>query len=192
MIAIMSEMLDDLLRQLPSTERRFAVGEYLFHQGDDVRLVHQVQDGAVHLVRHQASGAAIVLQRACAGAIIAEASLFSDNYHCDAVAVTATRTLAIDRREIRSGLANDLRLVEALATHLAREVQATRLRAEIFSLKTVAERLDAWIASQEEDLPPKGEWKTVAAQIGTSPEALYRELARRRRQNGTKTRRYER
>jgi hypothetical protein len=30
-------------------------------------------------------------------------------------------------------------------------------------------------------LPPKGEWKSVAEQIGVSPEALYRELSRRRK-----------
>jgi len=29
-------------------------------------------------------------------------------------------------------------------------------------------------------LPAKGEWRSLAAAIGTSPEALYRELARRR------------
>lgn len=29
-------------------------------------------------------------------------------------------------------------------------------------------------------LPAKGEWKSVAQQIGVSPEALYREIARRR------------
>ena len=31
-----------------------------------------------------------------------------------------------------------------------------------------------------EGLPAKGTWKTVANEIGTSPEALYRELAKRR------------
>lgn len=30
------------------------------------------------------------------------------------------------------------------------------------------------------EAPPKGEWKQLAQQIGASPEALYREFARRR------------
>jgi len=29
-------------------------------------------------------------------------------------------------------------------------------------------------------LPPKGEWRNLANQIGVSPEALYREIAKRR------------
>ncbi len=53
-------------------------------------------------------------------------------------------------------------------------------RAEILSLRTVAARLDAWTAANHDRLPEKGAWKTLAAELATSPEALYRELARRR------------
>jgi hypothetical protein len=44
----------------------------------------------------------------------------------------------------------------------------------------VAERLDAWIAWNDGNSPEKGEWKLVANQIGVSPEALYREIGKRR------------
>jgi hypothetical protein len=44
----------------------------------------------------------------------------------------------------------------------------------------VADRLDAWLAAGEGKLPAKGEGRGLAAEIGISPEALYRELARRR------------
>lgn len=50
----------------------------------------------------------------------------------------------------------------------------------MLSLKTVAERLDAWTAANQGAPPIKGEWKTVAVEMGVSPEALYRELAKRR------------
>ena len=53
------------------------------------------------------------------------------------------------------------------------------MRAEILSLRTVAQRLSAWLELNGE-LPAKGEWLILAAEIGTSPEALYREIARRR------------
>ena len=43
----------------------------------------------------------------------------------------------------------------------------------------VSARLDAWLAWHGE-LPPRGDWKQLADQIGVSPEALYREMARRR------------
>ena len=66
------------------------------------------------------------------------------------------------------------------AGYLAQELQRARLRSEILSLKTVAQRLDAWIAWNGGRSPKKGEWRFVANQIGISPEALYREIATRR------------
>ena len=66
------------------------------------------------------------------------------------------------------------------SNYLAQELQRSRLRSEILSLKTVAGRLDAWIAWNGRDAPEKGEWKLLASEIGVSPEALYREIAKRR------------
>ena len=77
---------------------------------------------------------------------------------------------------------NDPAFAAAWATHLADEVRTARLRAEILAFKTVADRLGAWIAAKGE-FPPKGTWKTVAQEIGISPESLYREIARRRLEN---------
>jgi len=48
------------------------------------------------------------------------------------------------------------------------------------SMQTVAERLDAWLAARSGDLPTRGTWRQVSMEIGVTPEALYRELARRR------------
>ena len=172
--------LIDALRRLRPAERRFAAGAYLFHRDDRVSLLHLVVDGEAQLVRHQAGGAALVLQRAGPGAIIAEASMFADRYHCDCIAVAPTRTLSVRRTAVRRRMTADPDFAEAWAAYLAHEVQATRQRAEILSLRTVAERLDAWIAARDGRPPVKGEWKKVASEIGTSPEALYRELARRR------------
>ena len=71
-------------------------------------------------------------------------------------------------------------LLRALAQYLALEVQSARARAEIVSLKAVTARLDAWLAINNGPLPSKGRWREVAREIGVTPEALYREIARRR------------
>jgi len=176
----MSKTLIERLHGLPASQRQYPAGKRIFRQGDKVLVVHQILDGNAHLVRHHADGSALVLQRAGSQAILAEASVFAERYHCDAVAVAPTRTRAIDKSALRKAFTQDPDLAEAWAAHLAREVQATRLRAEILSLKTVAQRLDAWIAANDGRFPAKGDWKTVAAEIGTSPEALYREIAKRR------------
>ena len=73
----------------------------------------------------------------------------------------------------------DMEFAEAWAHLLANEVQNARLSAEILSYRTVAERFEAWVAVTG-GTPKKGTWKSVAQEIGTSPEALYREIARRR------------
>jgi CRP-like cAMP-binding protein len=180
MIAIMSKSLSDLLRGLPATERHYPAGKRIFRRGDKILSLHQVLDGNVHLVRHNIGGRALVLQRATGRAILAEASVFADRYHCDAVAALPTRTRAIAKSVLCAAFARDPILARAWTEHLAREVQAARLRAEILSLRTVAERLDAWIAMNARQFPTKGHWKTVAEEIGTSPEAFYREIAKRR------------
>lgn len=131
-------------------------------------------------MRYQVDGATIILQRAGPGAILAEASLFSERYHCDAISAALTRTFAVSKKKVLALLKQGQDFAEAFAEHLAREIQGARLRSEILSLKTVAQRLDTWLTWHEGHLPAKGEWKTVAIEIGASPEALYRELARRR------------
>ncbi len=70
--------------------------------------------------------------------------------------------------------------MSVLARHLAREAQAARLRSELLSLRRLADRLDGWLALNDGMLPPKGRWSTIAADLGVTPEALYRELSRRR------------
>ena len=170
------------LRELDSTERTFETGVRLFRVGDKVSVLHLIEDGEAHLVRHRTDGGALVLQRALANTVLAEASVFSARYHCDGVAARPTRTLAIAAPAVRRLLAEDPGFAASWAYQLSRELQSTRLRAEILSLRTVRERLEAWIGWNGERLPGGATWKAVANEIGTSPEALYRELARRRRE----------
>jgi CRP-like cAMP-binding protein len=82
---------------------------------------------------------------------------------------------------VRASLRDDPEFSEAWMAHLARELQSARFRGEMLSLPTVAGRLDAWIAWHDGRLPDRGRWRLLAAEIGVSPEALYRELAKRRR-----------
>jgi CRP-like cAMP-binding protein len=179
MITVMSYRFVDLLGTLEGSARSLVRGAHLFHLGEPVTTVYIVLDGRIELRRHQEDGHVLVLQRAGGGEFVAEASLFSDRYHCDAVATTGTRVRAFPRPRILSRLRGDPDFAEALASHLAHEIQSLRFRSEILSLRKVASRLDAWEAWHG-TLPPKGDWKQLAQQIGVSPEALYREMAKRR------------
>jgi len=180
MITIMSQSLFHHLSALGSSEKVLGLNQVLFLRGDSVSHIFLVISGAMQLVRHQNDGASLVLQRAGPQTILAEASLFSDRYHCDAVAVRPSRLRAISVADTCKLLRDSGVFAEMFALHLARQVQNMRARAEILSLKTVARRLDAWLMWNECQLPPKGRWKELAFEIGVSPEALYREIAKRR------------
>ena len=179
MIAIMSEIIVDQLISRALLRRSLNAGEFLFHQGDEVQSLFIVASGLVELIRHQPDGASIVLQRAAERTILAEASVYSQSYHCDAIAQAPAKIFELSRTSFLKHLRQDEYLAHQWAAHLAREVQSARYRSEIMTLYTVAERLDAWLVWQDNALPPKGERKSVATQIGVSPEALYRELAKR-------------
>jgi CRP-like cAMP-binding protein len=178
MFTIMFDNLKSHLLGIQGHELVFTPRQYLFHLGDVVTIIHLIEEGVVHLVRHQTDGSALVLQRAGAGSILAEPSLYSQKYHCDALVQTQTRLLALPKKEVTARLATSPAFSEAWARHLAHEVQKARLQAEILSLQKVAARLNAWIAWNEGSIPEKGKWKSIADQIGVSPEALYRELAK--------------
>jgi CRP-like cAMP-binding protein len=179
MIAIMSSSLGATLLSLASRSRHLATDEHLFHRDDPVSRLFLVVRGRVDLLRFAEDGSRLILQRAGAGDVLAEASVFSPRYHCDATAVAPSEVASIPLQHFREHLRKDADFSEAWARHLGQEIQTVRLRSEILSLKTVAARLGAWLAWHGE-VPPKGEWKDLAEQIGVSPEALYRELARRR------------
>lgn len=180
MIEIMSIDYESVFRSLGASERLLASGQTLFRLDDPVVRIHAVIAGEMRLVRHRGDGGAFVLQRARAGALLAEASLFAVRYHCDAVSAGPSRVLAVGREALKARLAGDPALAAGFAATLAREVQATRLRAELLATRTVADRLEGWLAWNDGVLPAKGGWRDLADEIGVSPEALYREIARRR------------
>lgn len=179
MITIMFDPFIDHFLELSAGRATFVAGQHIFNQGDAITWLYLMRVGRIHLVRHQADGNVAVLQRASPGMVLAEASVFSSRYHCDAVAVTNSEALIVPVNSVRRLLRSDHAFGETWASYLSHQLQQARKRAEIASLQTVAARLNAWLAWSDGLLPSKGEWKTLADEIGVSPEALYRELAKR-------------
>ncbi|MGE4610926.1 MAG: Crp/Fnr family transcriptional regulator [Paracoccaceae bacterium] len=176
-------MLENFFTQilrLSHKMREFPAGALIFEREDPVTAFFSVQFGEVHLLRRQADGTGVILQRANSGAVLAEASLNSTAYHCAAVAVERSTLAVFKRADVQSLLETDPTVARALNVHLASEVQRARRRAEILSLRRVADRLDAWLVWNDDILPKRGLWHRIADEIGVSYEALYRELARRR------------
>ena len=179
MIAIMSA-LSEVLAPLLTRELDVAAGTTLFRQGDPIRHYYVVRSGCVHLVRWGIEGTSAVMQRATNDHVLAESSLFADAYHCDALCVSDSVLAQADMTQVRQALDAEPKLLRELAQHLGREVHRTRARVELLARRTVAERLDGWLALNGGVLPARGQWRTVAEDIGVSPEAFYRELSSRR------------
>jgi len=177
MIKIMSSQIAHLFDTAPS--RAFSKGDTLFRVGDPVIHVYLVDSGQLGLRRITETGTDMLLQVAGPTAIFAEGSVYAAQYHCDGIALRDSQCRVLPRDSFRARLGGDASLLDQWAAYLAQAVQAARARAEIRGLKTVAQRLDMWLTLGSGAMPPKGQRQTVAAELGVSREALYREVARR-------------
>jgi CRP-like cAMP-binding protein len=153
-------------------------GHTVFRTGARPTKMYWVLDGEVRLVRRSRSGAEIVLQRARSG-FIAEASLDSPAYHCDAAAAAPSRLLGFPIERFRGALLEDAKFRAFWMGRLAREVRTLRSQCERLSLNSAAERIEHYIESEGKDgrLVLKRTRKAWAAELGLTHEALYRALA---------------
>jgi CRP-like cAMP-binding protein len=180
MIMIMSKAMVDHFELFPHEELSFEAGQTVFSRDSAVEWLHHVQSGTVQLRRFSSDGCEMVLQRAEAGFFLAEASLFSPRYHCDAIATTPAILRRFRKRDVVAAIGENPEIALAWSRYLSAEVQRTRAQAELLSLKRLPDRLSAWLDLHDGKLPPKGQWRSVAREIGVTPEALYRHLATRR------------
>ncbi|XWN33065.1 MAG: Crp/Fnr family transcriptional regulator [Devosia sp.] len=176
MIAIMLEQLSELFDN--AAERQYPRGSHVFSRGAEVSHMYLVRVGHVCLTRVLPDGTKLILHRASEGSLVADASLFADVYHCDAICETDVRAAFLPCKLLTAALCqNDL--VLPCLQNVAKEVQALRTRIEVMRLRRLRDRLIAYLDLF--DPPETGKWVEVADWIGVTPAALYRELARMRR-----------
>ncbi|MBI2308017.1 MAG: Crp/Fnr family transcriptional regulator [Rhodocyclales bacterium] len=161
-------------------EQSLTRGETLFRRGQRPTRVFFVAAGEIHLLRHGVHGQAVIFQRSAAGSFLAEPSIDSPGYHCDAVAVAASRLRVFPLADFRSALDADPAFARRWRLFLAREIRRLRGRAERLAMRSVRERIVHYIECEGEDgmLSWSGELKALAAELGVTHEALYRALAR--------------
>ena len=161
--------------------RRVAAGEAVFRQGDATVAVYRVEQGRVRLVRHLEDGSSVALHVARAGDGFAEAALFSEIYHCDAVAEVDAVLTQAPKADLLAALEADSRASLAFARMLATQVRDLRARLELRNIRAAPERILAWLKLQASGTPPMVRldrpWTEIAAEIGLTHEAIYRALA---------------
>lgn len=166
---------------LPVRRHEFAPGEPVFRAGDRVHRVFYVSDGAVRLLRPLESGERAVMQVASAGAWLAEASLFSARYHCDALCIQQSVLVSVSKPELMKRLASDGVKALGLAQWMAMRLRELRQLHEIVRVRSAKERLLRWLEWKAEeqggDFTLACTWSEVADEIALTREALYRALA---------------
>lgn len=176
----MSPWLPDPLRRL-SKVRLLEAGEVLFRQGDRSNAIFGVDRGRMRLVRHTIDNRPVTLHTARAGELFAEAALFADRYHCDAVAAADSRVLVFPKRALLAAFRGDPALGERFMATLARQIHVLRSRLEGRNIRSARERVLNHLVlatdATSRTLTVDGTLMDLAGEIGLSPEALYRTLA---------------
>ena len=163
-------------------ERRLKAGQTLFHSGSKSSGFYEVVRGTVRLVRVDRSGREAVLQVASAGDTVAEASLFSSSYHCDAIATTDAAVRLYPKTILLAELQRDPKVAKSFAAMLARQVMTLRTRLERRNIHSARDRIRHFltvnVGADGRTVVLPGTLKALAADLGLTHEALYRTLAR--------------
>jgi CRP/FNR family transcriptional regulator, dissimilatory nitrate respiration regulator len=158
-------------------------GERLFPQGKKPDQMFYVDSGEGVLQRLGSQGENIVLQRA-RQCFVAEASLQSSAYHCDAVVTVSGEIVAIPIKLVRHALQADSAFALRWMAMLNRELKRLRAQCERLSIKGVRNRLLHLIESEGQGgrLALGAGLKSVALELGVTHEALYRTVAEMEKQ----------
>lgn len=147
-------------------------GDLLFRQNQTTSGLYRVISGCVTLQRTSLDGDTLTLHRAVSDGYFAEASIFSDTYHCDAICSEAGSVLKIAKAEVMAMMRSSPEFCEGFTRLLAVQVQHHRAHIEILAIRSAKERVIAAVqAGYLEATIPE-----FASRINLTHEACYRAL----------------
>lgn len=176
-VPALAGLAPDLLRRAQALRR--PAGSILFRTGQKPAWMYYVREGEAVMQRVTAAGAPVLLQRA-SGAFLAEASLVAPRYHCDGVCRTDCELLALPLAALRDAIDTDAATRWAWIGLLGAQARQQRARIERLALKSLREQLQHLLLTEGE----AGRYRApatrreLAAELGVTPEALYRCLRR--------------
>ena len=178
-------MLTDILNKLirgPAQTRELRPLEFLFRQGDSAEYIFAVDDGHIKLTRYLSNGKSVVMHVARAGHTFTEAGLFSEVYHCNAIAEVKTRVRMYKKQDILKAIERDSSLALEYAASLSGEVQRLRMQLELHNIQSARERILQFLVLEacpdSLEVTIRDSLKAVATNLGLAHETFYRELAR--------------
>jgi CRP/FNR family transcriptional regulator, dissimilatory nitrate respiration regulator len=175
------------------THRQLNVRETLFRRNEVAFALFAVEVGRIRLVRYLANGTEACLHVARVGESFAEAALFSEVYHCDAIAELPSRVAIYPKEAILQLLQGHPDAALGFTALLAKHVQSLRTQLELRNVHSARDRTLQYLSLLTEpgrsvitfDRP----LKDVATDIGLTHEAFYRALAQLKREGYIQQRR---
>lgn len=162
-------------------ERKLKAGETLFRLGNKSVGFYEVLAGRVRMVRVDRAGHEVILHVAEPGETLAEASLFSPNYHCDAIANIDVVVRVYPKLAVLAAFDQDARAARAFTATLARQIMKLRTRIEQRNIRSARERVRHYLAvgagTDGRSVVLPGTLKDLAAELGLTHETLYRTRA---------------
>ncbi|MFT5116875.1 MAG: CRP-like cAMP-binding protein [Kiritimatiellia bacterium] len=148
-------------------------GDIVFREGDKTRGIFFIVSGIVELRRYTLTGDKVVIHTAKTRETFAEASLFSNHYHCDAQAIMATEIIELKKEGLLYFFQHDITFATALTAQFASQIMTYRRKIELMAIRNATERVYCGFV---EGLM-KNEITSFAAEIGLSHEVVYRSLS---------------
>lgn len=166
-------------------------GQMLFSQGDPAHAIYWVADGIVKLFRASPQGDEKVIELVGPNRLFAEAVLFmGGRYPVNAAAQTAVRLIAIDGREFKTWLGQDVARCFRLLSGMSARMHKLVNEIDRLTLMKGADRLLQYLLDHS-DPDESGRQKVeleapkqiIASRIGVKPETLSRLLHKLSDQN---------
>src|SRR5713101_2223868 len=121
--------------------RSLARNEVLFREGDKVTAIYFVEAGRLRLERRTFDGRLLIVGITPAGQFFVEAALFSDNFHCDAVATEPSRVRIYPKTALLTALSADPISALSFLKLMAHQIFDLRQRLEIMKVRSAKERV---------------------------------------------------
>ncbi len=176
-----SSLSEEYLGRLQVISRPISVqkGTILFAPGDESHGFYAVWSGAVRHYRVSPTGKEITLAIADAGNTFAEASIFSDIYHCYAEALKDSTLSLIKKTDFLEMLRSDVLFACAWIEFLSLEAINLRQRIEELSIKTPKARIISYILllseiQSSDSITLPAHRKSIATLLGMTHETFYR------------------
>lgn len=153
--------------------------ESLFLQDQKIKNFYFLHKGVLKLVRASVEGEQSIMHVAYAGEFIAEASLFSEKYHCFAIAESESEIISYNKADFLAYLDTSPSAMLSLLKTFAQQVRDLRVINEIKNINSAKERILAYLSNAKDGtnvIQLSISLKETAYKIGLAHETFYREL----------------